>query len=252
MTRLESLIINITDICDMACPFCLRGDGWERKIDLSLIPKIFEGIDEIEAITISGGEPGCNIEAVNAIVDYLVKHKDTIDVKGFSIITNGKEYHQELVDAVKTMMFLYLEKDYGMIKTISGDCVKRYNASIEETLYMFGLSVSLDEFHESIPLENWFKYRLSGVYSSVKETDFSKGGVIARGRGGDIPGSIYRDYRKLYVEMDNDNITASEIYVTVEGKVYGDCDISYEMEECIEPYGDLNETSLVDIINENV
>lgn len=252
MVRIEQLIINITDICDMACPHCLRGDGWERKINLSLIPKIFEGIDEIEVITISGGEPSCNIEAVNAIVDYLVKHKDTIDVKGFFIATNGKEYHQELVDAVKTMMFLYLEKDFGRIKTISGDCVKRYNAGMEDTLYMFGLSVSLDTFHEPIPLNNWFKYRLSGVYSSVKETDFSAGGVIARGRGEDIPGSMYRDYTKLYVEKDNDNIIASEIYVTVGGKIYGDCDISYEMEEYIESYGDLNEKSLIDIINENI
>lgn len=182
MMKVESLIINITDICDMACPFCLRGDGWERNIDLSLIPKIFEGIDEIEVITISGGEPGCNIAAVNAIVDYLVQNKNTINVRGFSIVTNGKEYHPELVDAVKTMMLLYLEKDFGRINTISGDCVKRYHADIEEELYMFGLAVSMDEFHEPIPLENWLKYRLSGVYSSIKESDFSKGGVIARGR----------------------------------------------------------------------
>lgn len=63
---------------------------------------------------------------------------------------------------------------------------------------------------------------------------------------------MYRDYRKLYVETDNDDIIASEIYVTVEGKVYGDCDMSYEMEEYMESYGDLNETSLMNIINENV
>lgn len=45
------------------------------------------------------------MEAVTAIVDYLVKEKDQIDVSGLFIATNGKEYRQELVDAVKTILF---------------------------------------------------------------------------------------------------------------------------------------------------
>lgn len=248
MVKVEQLIINITDICDMACPFCLRGDGTGRKIDLSLIPKIFEGIDEIEGMTITGGEPGCYVKAITAIVDYLVKHKDTINVKGFFIATNGKEYHQELVDAVKTMLLLYVEKEFASRNMIAGKDAAFYNSVLQEEFYMFGLAVSMDEFHDPILLENWIKYRTSGIYSSAKEADYSNGGIISRGRAVGLPNTMDRQYRELYVDESYGDIVVSEVYVTVEGNIYGDCDMSYEMEEYCEPYGNLNEETLADII----
>lgn len=58
------------------------------------------------------------MEAVTAIVDYLVKEKDQIDVSGLFIATNGKEYRQELVDAVKTILFYKWKKNLVWIKNI--------------------------------------------------------------------------------------------------------------------------------------
>lgn len=252
MVKIDSLVINITDICNMACDFCLRGDAGKDKIDLSLIPKIFEGIDEIGGITLTGGEPGCNIEAVTAIVDYLVEHKDDIHVKGFFMVTNGKEYHQELVDAVKTMMLLYIESDFAKTSNISGEDVKGYNALVEEEFYMFGLAVSMDDFHEPIPLTNWLKYRTSGVYSPVKEQNYQKTGIIARGKGAGFPNSYKKRYEELFVEEEDGGITADRVYITVEGNVFADCDMSYEMETWHEPYGDLTEETLVQILKKNV
>lgn len=246
---IEQMVINITDICNMECEFCLRGERGKRTLDTSIIPKIFDGIDVIEGLTISGGEPSCYVKGVIAIVDYLVKHKNQIHVNGFYIITNGKKYRQELVDAVKTMLFLYLDRSYGLSKTIQEKAPHIYSDLESEIFYMFNISVSMDMYHEPISFENYMKYRTSGVYSDAKEWDFSNGGVIARGRGVEIHGSRHRKYCEFDVEHPKDDIIESSlVYITVDGKIFGDCDMSYEMEEYNEPAGNLYEESLAEII----
>lgn len=242
---INSLVINITDICNMSCGFCLRGDSGNNKMDLSLIPRIFEGIDIIDQITITGGEPGCYVEAVTQIADYLMENKDKIDVNGFSIITNAKIYKQELVDVVKNFMFLYIDKLYGQ-DSMNITCY--VSDIIDELQYRFSISVSLDEYHESINTTNYLKYYMSGVYSAIKECNFSPKMVIARGLGEGIPGSRYVKYRELYVSENNGDIEAEEVYITVKGKVFGDCDMSYEMELCNEPAGNLKEETLAEIL----
>ena len=246
--RIRSLAINITDICNMECAFCLRGDRGTRKMDLSLIPRIFEGITQVDCITVTGGEPSCYVEAVTAIADYIVEHQKDLMVYGFFIVTNAKEYRQELVDAVKKVWMLLLEKCYFGDRIVGFKEVRTYSSILEEMHYEFGIAVSLDEYHEPIDTMNYFKYRLSGIYSDAKETDFSKGGVIARGRGEGLPNSHYRSYYDLTVEVDEESVDAEEVYVTVDGKVFADCDMSYDMEASNEPAGDLHEETLAEIM----
>lgn len=249
MKKVRYLTINVTNICDMECEFCLRGNAKERKrLSLDLIPKIFEGISEIGCITITGGEPGCHVGAVTAIADYIVGHSDELTVYGMFIATNAKVYHEELVDAVKRMQFLLIEKCYSDDKVSGHEGARRFASILEEMSYDFGIAVSMDNYHGPIPSMNYMKYRLSGVYSEAKEFDYSKGGIISRGRGDGIPGSSYRPYREFYVEPEDGNIVAEEVYITVDGKVFADCDMSYEMELAYEPTGDLNEEALADVI----
>lgn len=246
--RIRSLAINITDICNMECAFCLRGDSGERKMDLSLIPRIFEGITHVDCITITGGEPSCYVEAVTAIADYIVEHQNDLTVYGLFIVTNAKEYKQELVDAVKKVWMLLLEKCYFGDRVCGYKDGKTYNSILEEMQYEFGIAVSLDDYHEPIDTMNYFKYRLSGVYSTAKETDFSKGGIIARGRGEGLPRAHYRSYYGFSVGVDDESIDAEEVYVTVGGKVFADCDMSYDMELSNESAGDLHEETLAEIM----
>lgn len=252
MIEIDRLSINITDICDMNCAHCLRGDGHGRKLDVSLIPKIFENISSVQSLTITGGEPGCNIEAVSAIVNYLKDHKNDIHVMGCFIATNGKQHHQELVDAVKTLLWLELERNFDMEKkVITYENAKMNHSFMEEYKYQFGIAVSLDMFHEPIPMENYMKYYVSGIYQDVKEIDYSRMGVISRGRGANLKQSHYRESYGMCIEHESDELYVDEIYVSVDGNVFTDCDISYEMEEYeSESYGDLYESSLADIIKE--
>lgn len=244
--KIESLVINITDACDMECVHCLRGDRGSRRLDLGLIPRIFEGIDRIESMTISGGEPGLYTEAVTHIVDYLVGHRDEIQVDGFCIVTNGKEYRQELVDGVRRMMLTAVGRGWEGARIDGSDRMHRY--VMDEVAVMFQLMVSLDAFHEPIDAMNYIKYASSGVYSPAKEEGTSKKFVLSRGRGNGVMGSVYRALREFDVYEDDDGLVAGEVYVTVEGKVFGDCDMSYEMEEYNEPAGDLEDETLARIM----
>lgn len=245
--HVESLAINITNICNMDCEFCLRDGSRQGKLDLALIPKIFKGISKVDTLTLTGGEPSMYPEAVKAITDYLVSHKDDIQIDGMFIATNGKVYCQELVDAVKTMMYLYMERNFGDGSMDYSSC--RFIRNIYEDMrYSFSIAVSMDAYHEPIDQTNYIKYLTSGVYSEVKERDFSNGGVLSRGRGTFISGSIYRAYQEFKVVYKNEEITAENVYITSNGEVFADCDMSHEMEESCEPAGLLETATLAEII----
>lgn len=252
MRRIESLVINIGDKCNMECSHCLRGDRPGKDFDLALLPKIFKGIDEVGCITISGGEPSCYPKIIEAITEYLVQREQRglIQIYGMFIITNGKRYCQTLVDAVRTMLYLRIEQDYGAKYMVSGlKDIRRLAADLEEMAYSFGVAVSVDEFHEPISVMNYLKYKTSGVYSEVKEAEYPNGSIIARGWGAGIAGSYDRPYEEFHVETDGGDIQADTVYITTDGMVYGDCDMSYEMEEYNEPAGDLGEETLAAIMD---
>ena len=247
----DIMAINITDVCNMECPHCMRGDSRGSTLPLSLIPRLFDGVRRIDCVVITGGEPACYPEGVMAIADYICENRDTLDVNGLYIATNGKTYCQELVDAVKQVMFLKIEKEYGNDREIS--CMDRswLGSSVEELSYTFGVAVSLDDFHDPISIMNYARYKTSGVYSDAKEYSYAGYGVISRGRGAGIHGSQEKPYREISVTSSDDGkeLECGTIYVNVEGLVFGDCDMSYEMEDSVEPAGDLNEMPMGKILD---
>lgn len=244
---IEDLSINITNLCNMDCYFCLRDGSREGRLDLALIPKIFEGITSVRNLTITGGEPSRYPEAVKAITDYLVEHKDDIDINGLFIATNGKEYCQELVDAVKTVLYLYMEKQYRDSHMDYDGCGFIKN-TLEDVKYQFCIAVSVDEYHDPIETMNYIKYLTSGVYSSVKEQDRPRRQVIDRGRGAGIYGSIYHPYQEFQAKYTDDVIAVPSVYITTDGNVFADCDMSPDMEAACVPAGMLETETLAEII----
>ena len=104
-----NLILEVTRRCNMNCAHCLRGDAQNMDADPALIPKIFDGIDDIDTITFTGGEPALNTDYIKAVVDYVIEHK--IPVHGCFVATNGKIYSQELVDCMRRLW--EAEHSYG-------------------------------------------------------------------------------------------------------------------------------------------
>ena len=54
---IQELIIETTRKCNMACEHCLRGDVENVNIKSLYIRRLFSQIDNIDTLTITGGEP---------------------------------------------------------------------------------------------------------------------------------------------------------------------------------------------------
>lgn len=141
-----NLSLEVTRRCNMNCEHCLRGDAQNMDADLALIPKIFAGIDDIDTITFTGGEPALNTAYIKAVVDYVIEHK--IPVHGCFVATNGKIYSQELVDCVRRLW--EKEQSYGD-QFISPVKWVLTHADDEEEYSFFNIAVSGDQVPRGHP-----------------------------------------------------------------------------------------------------
>lgn len=221
MKKIETLSINITNACNMGCAHCLRGDAKTVSyMDERFIPKIFNGIDSIGTVVLTGGEPSLYPGFVRAVADYIVESQTRVD--GFFIVTNGKIYSQELVDSVKKVMFHYIKTNYQKKVGMSGEPgtinPMFLPSIIENDTSMFGIAVSIDKYHEDIPMDSYIRYYYSGVFNDSKITDFDEHFVLSMGRGKGLQDSYYRPAHNLYIRVEDGGcISCSEIYVTLEG-----------------------------------
>lgn len=240
MKSIMTLVVEVTRRCNMHCEHCLRGDFEDccMDADFNMIPEIFEGIERIGTIVFTGGEPSLNHRFITACVDYI--EKNSIFVDGVFIATNGMIYCQELVDAVRRLWLLhtnncFLAEKVHYSSNESSDYCNRYDSVsvnrvrniVDEERYMFSIAVSMDRFHESIPMENYLKYLTCGFYSDSKVSNMTDSQIIPRGRGMDVAdGRNNRDISEMYFDDDGN---PEEVYVSCDGKVFGECDLSFEM-----------------------
>ena len=218
-----NLILEVTRRCNMNCAHCLRGDAQNRDADPALIPKIFDGIDDIDTITFTGGEPALNTDYIKAVVDYVIEHK--IPVHGCFVATNGKIYSQELVDCMRRLW--EAEHSYGD-RLISPLKWVLTHADDEEEYSLFNIAISGDKYHEDIPAANMLRYYRCGFFSKMKMHDEKREYILARGRGISIPGAFDRTVTQLSVEGSDDDLAVDEAYVSCTGAIVTDCDLPFE------------------------
>lgn len=275
---IRDLVLEITRKCNMQCPHCLRGDEYEGcnssypcmgtcaggEKDKRILDQIFQGIQDIGCITLSGGEPTLNVPFIVDLVDYVIEKG--IYVGGLYIVTNGKIYSQEMVDAVRKLqhhcMDEMLSNESSYFNKISTADLARQMADerfVSEMIGSFEISVSVDEYHEDIPALSYMKYRTCGLYTTEKEHLEDENNLLIRGRSkeNEFDGED-RDPEYLYFEeLEEDMTILDTVYVSVDGEVYGDCNLSYEMMEQKDnkltlSYGNIRETSLYDVLDKAV
>lgn len=240
MKNISTLVVEVTRRCNMHCEHCLRGDFEDccMDADFNMIPEIFNGVESIGCITFTGGEPSLNHEFITACVDYIEK-KD-IYVGGVFIATNGLIYCQELVDAVRRLWLRNIMYSFRSNKVhysgngLSDYCgryesvpISQVKGFVEDECCLFSIAVSMDRFHESIPMENYLKYLTCGFYSDSKVSNMTDSQIIPRGRGMDVAdGRNNRDISEMYFDDDGN---PEEVYVSCDGRVFAECDLSFEM-----------------------
>lgn len=143
----NDLAIELTRRCNMSCAHCLRGDAQDADIFLSAIDGLLNQTEAIGMLTLTGGEPLLNLEAMQYITNGLTSRG--IPIMMIQIITNGREYSEKFIAIVKRFAeIVQLTQRYG------------YGRDVNES-WRVQIGVSLDKFHESpdICKENYLKYK---------------------------------------------------------------------------------------------
>jgi len=204
--NIDSLVIEITRRCNMHCEHCLRGDQQDTDMQLVYLHSLFQKIKYVNCLTITGGEPSLNISGIRCILSVAKLYN--VRIGNFFVATNAKEITH---DFIRVMIDLYLYCEENEISQVAW---------------------SNDEYHDNNPEAIKLLKALSFSNPNYPESNSRSGsvGIIDEGRANEngLGGRILNLYP---FEIEEDNITESEIYLNCEGNIINGCDWSYESQE---------------------
>lgn len=167
--KFDIVDIEITRKCQIKCKHCCRGDAQNVDMSEEIMEKFISQCDSINYLTFTGGEPFCNIEGLHSFLDIM--KKNSVKLKQLSIITNGFNHTQEIIDLINDF--------YNYIS----DC---YDSSFYQKKRMVYLSVSNDPFHSDCnynPLEAYGFYEKAFADNPMIHIDIDEIGVLPYNQG---------------------------------------------------------------------
>ena len=213
-----NIAIEVTRKCNMHCAHCMRGDAQNADISEGKLSKFLSQVNFIGSLTITGGEPTLNVNAIKAILTYCKLFN--IPVMDFYVVTNGKEITTEFLNSLIDW-YVYCIECGGEPE-------------------LCGIALSQDVFHESIPHENFAKLRaLSFFRPDDKNTrQWKQPPLINLGRARQLQEYTKRNVcriEEIDVSTQDDTIFVNDtpIAFTVNGDILYDCDYEYEEENDI-------------------
>lgn len=149
----EDIIIETTRRCNMKCAHCFRGDAQSVDIDCRYIDNLLDQTEAIGYLEITGGEPTLNLDGLKYLLNGLCKRG--IPIFGFSMITNGLIYNEELINMIKWCKKIIDVSCENCISAKSG----KYNPAKE--IGRCSIGISLDRYHEQhdICMDHYQKYK---------------------------------------------------------------------------------------------
>jgi organic radical activating enzyme len=195
-------MLEVTRRCNLKCAHCLNGDAENVDMPEDVFRKILNTFDEIYEIQFSGGEP-------LLVPDLMIKYSWLARAKGTRAIfstTNGIRSVQEVENVIDQLKAMYGNNDHSH----DGNFFK----------------VSSDKYHT--------QYHKSWDDCDVANVMHSSTTVFARGNGKNIEGTQELDTRKFAATRtttgDTISLDIEMLYVSADGNVFSDCNISYDDE----------------------
>lgn len=213
-----NLCIELTRRCNMACPHCMRGEPENKDMNIKALEILLPHFKEngIPELTLTGGEPTLNPNAILTILNLLKKYG--ISLEHVYLVTNGKEVSDE-----------FLLNYFNLVL---------YSDNFDE---LPSLSLSQDQFHDPISKDMIKKLKLFSFFSDEDHnTDWDKIPVIDLGRAKMLNHVQKRDPYKYIksdmsdVEIEPDgslNMNDATLTLTVNGNLLPVGDYSYEDEQ---------------------
>lgn len=231
--NLDSLAVEITRRCNMACDHCLRGDA--ENIDMSeiVIRRIAESVNSIYHLTLTGGEPSLNTEGIKSLRRELGNRG--VCVHSFFIATNGKD----------TEKILDLSREALLWNAYTIECGGESEIN--------GVALSYDQYHEPIPVFNEQILRGLSFFSEGKMYDEIRDAqLINEGRARENNLAFNDNATYTEVELSDGEVRAENtIFINVHGDVLNGCDWSFESQKKMK-WGNIMEEPLLDILLRHV
>jgi len=200
--EIYNLVIEVTRRCNMECEHCLLGEAENIDMDIKHVEKIFQKVDYISTLTLTGGEPSLAYKVIDKILVTAQDHD--IEIGNFYIATNAK--------SISNGFLLSLIK----LHTYCSD------NEVSEIAW------SNDEYHEGEYPESIKKLKVFSFAHPKYKNDIGSY-VIAEGRA-EYFGERYNTKEQFEIEEWDSKIIISEgnIHLNCEGNIIGGCDWSYE------------------------
>lgn len=225
------LVLEVTRKCNMGCEHCLRGHCQNLDMTIETAKNTLDKFEYISNLTFTGGEPTLNAKLIKWVAKYI-KERD-IGFGSFYVVSNGKEYSRDLVDACLDLWCLSEEKDF---------C---------------GLSVSIDQFHSGFDKEAYLRYSALSFFNHDKECRDGMDRIIDRGNAQENGIGTFEkevsEFDPRYADAigngESIDLGDNVFYVNVNGDVVFDCDLSYEQQEEYK-VGNINTDDVPGILSE--
>lgn len=218
-----NLLIEVTKKCNLYCDHCLRGNMENKSIKQEDIEILFSHIQQIDCLTLSGGEPALVPNKIQMILAMAEKYG--VDIFSFYIATNGtiasKKFLQCLFD-----LWCYCSENEISSVDISNDVFHDQDL-IEKNLqkfkafsfikYKYYPRTYYDNYEDNNPFPDYFD----------DYNDFEN--ILPQGRGMSYSG--YSEMNKPTLETYKENPGDFELYLNCNGNLILGCDWSYDEQE---------------------
>ena len=199
---LNSVMIEVTRRCNLACEHCLRGDAQNIDMNTDHIDTLLDKVTDIGSVIFTGGEPSLRPDIIRYFVKKAIE-KGTY-INSFYIATNGIKIDTEFIIA----------------------CVELY--SLCEDKEMCAVELSNDIYHASEGEYNDELLEALTFYRKRNKSDNQHYRLIYEGRTKEFwAKDDCRVLDKVDVK-DLDDLHETEVCLSVHGKIYLQCDSSFE------------------------
>ena len=224
---LANLVLEITRRCNMKCAHCLRGAAQPVDMDLEIINRVTRESDCICGLTLTGGEPSLNADAIRHI--RYCTYCNGCDLGSFWLATNARYFKPEFYQEIEELYGACYEQRECVL-TISGD---QYHLRHSEVAY---------ERYSELPFFNDSHMRNIPDWWLINEGYARKNWL----GGKDLqPKRLLED---TYYSAENDRLYVGDmIYINAMGDVLLGCDYSYASQKA-RSIGNVLRTRLEDIV----
>lgn len=215
---LEAVALETTRRCNMKCEHCMRGESQNIDMPKEYIDALLDNSDisRIGQICFSGGEPTLNPEIIVYTINKIISNN--IDVRSIVMVTNGKVFNKEIVDAFNRFNEYVNQMEIKEIEKLDFD----YNVIDKEewiksvTDNHARITFSIDKFHYPITDDVKSQYYQNAKGIVITEHDLEDDKILKTGNANF--GKEY-NYRLEPIIYANGNWIVTELYITAKGYI---------------------------------